>query len=260
MTNEELTRRALAVVAGRRQRALTLADDALRAARSAIPQLAEAEQQQMEAGLAAAPAGVAGAQQKKNEAALARCAALEAQRDELLRAAGLLRRLQVHLPALQRHRPARRRAVHLRAAAGARMRAAEMNAAFPLALSTFGGLPAGKIPHANRALAGHFHARTDGKNVLNYCKQYAHNFPFQTPAFTYTAARAWATHLAPYARGAAKGYHGCTSAQSAFDAMEKERYAGGDTLAALEAANFLFWTTLAPNACRPTRQAACTAL
>ena len=31
MTNEELTRRALAVVAGRRQKALTLADDALRA-------------------------------------------------------------------------------------------------------------------------------------------------------------------------------------------------------------------------------------
>ena len=74
MTNEELTRRALAVVAGRRQKALTLADDALRAARSAIPQLAEVEQQQMEAGLAAARAGVAGAQQEK-QAALARCAA-----------------------------------------------------------------------------------------------------------------------------------------------------------------------------------------
>ena len=65
MTNEELTRRALAVVAVRRQKALTLADDALRAARSAIPQLAEVEQQQMEAGLAAARAGVAGAQQEK---------------------------------------------------------------------------------------------------------------------------------------------------------------------------------------------------
>lgn len=68
MTNEELTRRALAVVAGRRQKALTLADDALRAARSAIPQLAEVEQQQMEAGLAAARAGVAGAQQEKQAA------------------------------------------------------------------------------------------------------------------------------------------------------------------------------------------------
>ena len=44
MTNEELTRRALAVVAGRRQKALTLAEDVMRAARSAIPQLAGLEQ------------------------------------------------------------------------------------------------------------------------------------------------------------------------------------------------------------------------
>ena len=57
MTNEELTRRALAVVAGRRQKALTLAEDVMRAARSAIPQLAGLEQKQMEAGLAAAPRG-----------------------------------------------------------------------------------------------------------------------------------------------------------------------------------------------------------
>ena len=62
------------MVAGRRQKALTLAEDVMRAARSAIPQLAGLEQKQMEAGLAAARAGVAGAQKEK-QAALARCAA-----------------------------------------------------------------------------------------------------------------------------------------------------------------------------------------
>ena len=81
MTNEELTRRALAVVAGRRQKALTLAQDVMRAARCAIPQLAGLEQKQMEAGLAAARA--LPARRRKKQAALARCAALEAQRDEL---------------------------------------------------------------------------------------------------------------------------------------------------------------------------------
>lgn len=66
---------------------------------------------------------------------------------------------------------------------------------------------------------------------------------FQTPAFTYTAVRAWAKHIWPLAIAREvlqKGYGVVyVSAQSAFDAMEKERYSGGDTLAALEAAQLL---------------------
>ena len=49
-----------------------------------------------------------------------------------------------------------------------------------------------------------------------------------------------------------KGYHVVyVSAQSAFDAMEKERYAGGDTLAALEAAQLLILDDLGTECLSP---------
>ena len=180
MTNEELTRRALAVVAGRRQKALTLADDALRAARSAIPQLAEVEQQQMEAGLAAARAGVAGAQQEK-QAALARCAALEAQRDELLRAAGFCAKPKFTCPLCS---DTGRRGDALCTCVQQlvrEMRAAEMNAAFPLALSTFEAFRLEKYPTQIEPSLG-ISMREQMENVLNYCKQYAHNFSLSNPS------------------------------------------------------------------------------
>lgn len=241
MTNEQLIRKALAVVAGRRQKALTLADAALAGAHKALPGLEKLEQQQRQAGLAAARAGLAGAEQKK-QAALAQCAALEAQRSEMLRAAHL--DVAPHFTC-----PVCRDTGHQGDALCTcvqqlvrEMRAAEMNASFPLSLSTFEAFRLDKYPTDIEPSLG-ISMREQMENVLNYCRQYAQHFSLANPSlYLYGGAGLGKTHLAlAIAREVLqKGYDVVyVSAQSAFDAMEKERYAGGDTLSALENAQLL---------------------
>ena len=195
MTNEELTRRALAVVAGRRQKALTLADDALRAARSAIPQLAEVEQQQMEAGLAAARAGVAGAQQEK-QAALARCAALEAQRDELLRAAGFCAKPKFTCPLCHDTGLYKGSTCRCVAQVARTLRREEINAASPLALCGFDTFDVTRYPaEVEPELGGP--PREYMAKVLQFCRRWAENFGPQSPNLLFMGgAGLGKTHLA----------------------------------------------------------------
>ena len=195
----------------------------------------------MEAGLVAARAGVAGAQKEK-QAALARCAALEAQRDELLRAAGLCAKPKFTCPLCS---DTGRRGDALCTCVQQlvrEMRAAELNAAFPLELSTFEAFRLEKYPVQIEPSLG-IPMREQMENVLNYCRQYAHDFSLSNPSlYLYGSAGLGKTHLAlAIAREVLQKGYGVVyvSAQSAFDAMEKERYSGGDTLAALEAAQLL---------------------
>lgn len=87
-TKQELYSTARRLVAGRRQRAITLAEEARQRARGAIPALAQAEAAVRARGFEAARLAACGAPAAQRAAALEAGKAAERERDDLLRAHG----------------------------------------------------------------------------------------------------------------------------------------------------------------------------
>ncbi len=230
MNNEELTRRALALVAGRRQRAVTLAQQRTEAALQQVPALAGWEQRQAAAGLAAARLAASGAPEEQVRQALARARQLEAQREALLRDAGFdPAGLQ---PAYTCGRCRDTGYVNGRLCSCVRalvqeMRQRAVNESGPLALSSFDSFDLNKYPDTSVPGLG-LTARAQMERVYRYCKDYADQFTLENPSLYLCGyAGLGKTHLAlAIARQVLeKGYNVVyVSAQNAFSAVEREHF------------------------------------
>ena len=86
MNRDELYRRAQSIVAGRRQRAVTAARAAAAQAAQTVPGLAALENGRTSAGIEAARLAAMGAERTAVDAALARAAQFDRERDALLAA------------------------------------------------------------------------------------------------------------------------------------------------------------------------------
>lgn len=246
MNSEELTRKALAIVAGRRQRAVTLAGQRAEAALRAVPALAGWEARRAEAGLAAARAAATGAGEETVRQALEQARALERRREELLRQAGIDPAGLEPAYTCPRCRDTGYDGGKLCACVRElvrQMRQQAVNEASPLALSTFESFDLAKYPDEPVEGLG-LTAREQMARVLQYCKDYAAHFTLANPSlYLYGYAGLGKTHLAlAIARTVLeKGFNVVyVSAQNAFEAAERERFgAEGHTLDTMAQADLL---------------------
>lgn len=248
MTREELYRRALRTVAGRRQRAVTAERAALGQAEREHPELKALREERTAAGIEAARLAASGAPRAEVDAALARAAqADEAQRALLAADPALAARLApaYTCPVCEdtgRANGALCECVH---ALVRGLRRDEANAASPLALCSFDTFSLEKYPDALVPELG-LTARAHMAQVLEYCRYYAVHFsPETSPSlYLFGGAGLGKTHLAlsiadtVLEQGRDVVY---VSAQNAFSAIERERFsdAQGDMMATLQSAELL---------------------
>lgn len=248
MTREELYRRALRIVAGRRQRAVTAQRAAAQRAELQHPELKALRAEHMAAGIEAARLSAGGAPRAEVDAALARAArADEAQQALLAQTPALTAQLAPAFtcPVCEdtgRANGAVCACVH---ALVRGMRRDAVNAASPLGLCSFETFSLEKYPDTFVPELG-LTARAHMAQVLEYCRYYAAHFSAQSSPSLYLfgGAGLGKTHLAlaiadaVLEQGRDVVY---VSAQNAFGAVERERFsdADGDTLAALESAELL---------------------
>lgn len=248
MTKEEMYRRAMHTVAGRRQRAVTAARAAQRQAEQEVPALAALRDARLAAGVEAARLAASGAPHAEVQAALAKAEQIDAQQSALL----------AEHPALAaRLKPAYTCAVceDTGRANGTvcacvhalvrGLRRAEVTAASPLGLCSFETFSLAKYPDTPVPALG-LTAREHMAQVLEYCQYYAAHFcPEKSPSlYLFGGAGLGKTHLAlsianaVLEQGRDVVY---VSAQNAFSAVERERFSDGEgnTLAALQNAELL---------------------
>ena len=246
MSNEELTRKALSIVAGRRQRAVTFAGQRAAEAAAPVPALEDWDARHAAAGAAAARLAATGAAPDDVQAALARVKSLEAQREQLLRAAGIDPASLLPAYTCPRCRDTGR--VDGRLCGCVRqlvqeMRQREVNESSPLSLCSFDSFDLAKYPDTPVPGLG-VSARAQMESVYFYCRDYARNFSLENPSlYLHGYAGLGKTHLAlSIAREVLeKGYNVVyVSSQNAFNAIEKERFgAEGHTMDTLQAADLL---------------------
>ena len=248
MTREELYRRALRTVAGRRQRAITAQRAAQLQAEREQPELAALRAQRTAAGIEAARLAASGAPQAEVDAALAIAAQADAAQQALLAAdPALAARLTpaYTCPVCEdtgRVNGAVCECVH---ALVRGLRRDAVNASSPLALCSFDTFSLEKYPDTIVPGLG-LTARAHMAQVLEYCPDYARHFtPGTSPSlYLFGSAGLGKTHLAlsianaVLEQGRDVVY---VSAQNAFSAAERERFsdAEGDTMAALQSAELL---------------------
>lgn len=243
MTNEELTRRALAEVSARRQRAVTQAGQALERAQAALPELASLTDAQAQAGIQAARLAATGAEQAAVEAALAEARRLERQRAELLTANGFDVAPHYTCPICQDTGRAQGGLCECVRALVRQMRQSEVNAASPLELSSFETFDLARYPDRWDQTLGQS-VRAHMETVYGYCRDWSRSFSRRsTSLYLYGYAGLGKTHLAlAMARCVLEqGFNVVyVSAQNAFETVEKERFgAEGNTLDTLLEADLL---------------------
>ena len=214
MNRDELYRRAQSIVAGRRQRAVTAARAAAAQAAQTVPGLAALENGRTSAGIEAARLAAMGAERTAVDAALARAAQFD--REFVADACGF-----------------------------EQLRQQQVNASSPLSLCSFETFALEKYPDTLVPELG-LTARQHMAQVLEYCKYYAAHFSPResTSLYLFGSAGLGKTHLALSIANTVL-QKGCdvvyVSAQNAFDAIERERFASGegDTMATLQSAELL---------------------
>lgn len=244
MTNEELTRRALATVSARRQKAITLAQQELERARAAIPALEAVMDAQAQAGAKAARLAAMGAAAETVQNALAGVRALEQQRAVLLAKNGFDVEPHYICPVCKDtgRGPGGGLCECVRALIR-EMRQSEVNTASPLELSSFETFDLTRYPTQwNEEVAQT--ARVHMETVYNYCREWARSFNrHSTSLYLYGYAGLGKTHLAlAMARQVLEqGFNVVyVSAQNALEKVEKERFgAEGNTMETLQEADLL---------------------
>lgn len=241
MTQQEMMQKAFGIVALRRQKAVTLADQRLAEVRAKLPQLEQLEQKRTQAGLRAAQLSVSGADRAQVDAALAEAAVCDSKREELLRENGIdpaqLKPLFTCSICQDTGRASGEPCQCVRALVQ-EMRQKEVNESSPLSLCSFSTFDLNKYPDKYVPELG-LSAREHMADVFHYCKDYAEQFTLKNPnLYLYGYAGLGKTHLAlAIARTVLqKGYNVVyVSAQNAFDAIEKEHFQSeeGGTLATL---------------------------
>ncbi|MTQ80066.1 DNA replication protein [Ruthenibacterium lactatiformans] len=248
MNRDELYRRAQSIVAGRRQRAVTAARAAAAQAAQIVPGLAALENGRTAAGIEAARLAAMGAERTAVDAALARAAQFDRERDALLAAhPDIAARLvpAYTCPICQdtgRDGGEVCECVH---ALVRQLRQQQVNASSPLSLCSFETFALEKYPDTLVPELG-LTARQHMAQVLEYCKYYAAHFSPResTSLYLFGSAGLGKTHLALSIANTVL-QKGCdvvyVSAQNAFDAIERERFASGegDTMATLQSAELL---------------------
>ena len=248
MNRDELYRRAQSIVAGRRQRAVTAAHAAAAQAAQTVPGLAALENGRTAAGIEAARLAAMGAERTAVDAALARAAQFDRERDALLAAhPDIAARLvpAYTCPICQdtgRDGGEVCECVH---ALVRQLRQQQVNASSPLSLCSFETFALEKYPDTLVPELG-LTARQHMAQVLEYCKYYAAHFSPResTSLYLFGSAGLGKTHLALSIANTVL-QKGCdvvyVSAQNAFDAIERERFASGegDTMATLQSAELL---------------------
>ena len=248
MNRDELYRRAQSIVAGRRQRAVTAARAAAAQAAQTVPGLAALENGRTAAGIEAARLAAMGAERTAVDAALARAAQFDRERDALLAAhPDIAARLvpAYTCPICQdtgRDGGEVCECVH---ALVRQLRQQQVNASSPLSLCSFETFALEKYPDTLVPELG-LTARQHMAQVLEYCKYYAAHFSPResTSLYLFGSAGLGKTHLALSIANTVL-QKGCdvvyVSAQNAFDAIERERFASGegDTMATLQSAELL---------------------
>lgn len=235
MTNEELTRQALAVVSARRQKAVTLAQQELERARAAIPALEALMDAQARAGVEAARLAATGAAAGTVQHALDGVRALELRRAALLTENGFDVEPHYVCPICKDtgRGPAGGLCDCVRALIR-EMRQSEVNTSSPLELSRFETFDLTRYPTRwDQALGQSVRAHME--TVYLYCREWAHSFSRRsTSLYLYGYAGLGKTHLAlAMARCVLdRGFNVIyVSAQNAFERVEKERFgAEGNTL------------------------------
>lgn len=248
MKKEELYRRAMHTVAGRRQRAVTAAQQAAAEAAVRWPRLAELEAERLRAGVEAARLGACGAPRAEVDAALARAARLDDERAALLAQEPALAARLTPAYACARCRDTGRDGGAVCACVQELVRGLrrkQVNDASPLGLCSFDTFTLEKYPDVLVPELG-LTAREHMAQVLAYCRYYAAHFsPRESVSlYLFGGAGLGKTHLAlSIANDVLE--QGCdvlyVSAQNAFDAVERERFSGseGETMAALQDAELL---------------------
>lgn len=233
MNQNELMRKAQNIVAGRRQKALTLAHEAEAAAFASVPALEELQRKKTLAGIEAARLAAVGADKASVENALAAVAALDAKRETLLAENGFCADALApkffcpvcHDTGRVNGNPCACIELLVR-----QMRQEEINNTSPLSLCSFESFDLEKYPNTVLPELG-LTAREHMRAIFSYCRAYAQNFePHATSLYLCGFAGLGKTHLAlSIAREIlAKGYDVIyASAQDAFDRMEKEKFSGG---------------------------------
>ncbi len=248
MIREEMYRRARGIVASRRQRAVTAAQETLRRAERDCPALVELRRRQAAAGLEAARLAAAGAERAEVDAALAEAARADSERAALLEAdPALAARLApaYTCPVCEDTGRADGAVCECVHALVRELRRGQINASSPLGLCSFDTFSLEKYPETLVPELG-LTARAHMAQVLEYCQYYAAHFsPESSPSlYLFGGAGLGKTHLALSIANAVLERNRdvmYVSAQNAFGAAERERFsdADGDTMAALQSAELL---------------------
>ena len=246
MNGKELQNKALDMIAARRQKAITLAQEATLAAQKAIPALDAVQREKILDGIAAARLAAMGAPRAEIDAALAKLQLADAKRNALLlafdfkpsslepafvcpicKATGYVNGVLCDCA---------------RTLIGT-LRQNAVGETSPLSLCCFESFDLNKYPNTLVPELG-VTARVQMEQIFTYCKEYAHNFtPHVSSLYLCGYAGLGKTHLAlSIARAVLdKGYDVVyVSAQDAFERAEKEKFSGGgDTLSSLSGAQLL---------------------
>ncbi|MEG0910521.1 MAG: ATP-binding protein [Ruthenibacterium sp.] len=246
MNGKELQNKAFAIIAARRQKAVTLAQEATLAAQKAIPALDVVQREKIQAGIEAARLAATGAPRAEIDAALASVREADEKRNALLLAYDFM--------------PAQLEPAYVcplckdtgyvngtlcecvRTLLNT-LRQTAVNETSPLSLCSFDGFDLTKYPDTLVPELG-VTMRAQMEQIFVYCKAYAEHFaPNATSLYLCGYAGLGKTHLAlSIARAVLdKGYDVVyVSAQDAFERAEKEKFSGGgDTLNALSGAQLL---------------------
>lgn len=248
MTKDELYRKAQHIVAGRRQKALTAAKAAEEKAADTMPELSALRDKRTLAGIEAARLAATGASHEEINAALARGAEYDRQREALLRSdpsAAAAMKPAFTCPLCEdtgRHNGEICECVHTLVR---ELRQKQVNESSPLSLSSFETFSLSKYPNILVPELG-ITAREHMSQILDYCRYYAEHFSVHesTSLYLFGGAGLGKTHLALAIanRVLQKGFDVVyVSAQNAFSAIERERFSenDGSTMAALQNAELL---------------------
>ncbi|MEF9969847.1 MAG: ATP-binding protein [Ruthenibacterium sp.] len=246
MNGKELQSKAMSMIAGRRQKAVTLAQEAVQAAQKAIPALDAVQSERILDGIEAARLAATGAPHAEVDAALKKVQAADEKRNALLLAHGFSpERLE---PAFVCPICKDTGYVNgtlcdcVRTLIGT-LRQNTVSETSPLSLCSFESFDLNKYPNTFVAELG-MTMRAQMEQIFAYCSAYAAHFtPAATSLYLCGYAGLGKTHLAlSIARAVLdKGYDVVyVSAQDAFERAEKEKFSGGgDTLLSLSGAQLL---------------------
>ena len=247
MMREELYAAALRTVSERRQRAVTLAQQAREKAEEKLPQLRALENARTQAGIQTARLSASGAPQAEREAALREAQAAQAAIELLLQQNGIAPKTlapQFTCPLCQDTGHTKSGSCQCVQELVRKMRRAELCEASPLTLCSFDTFDLSKYPETP-ALGLGVTMRAQMREIFSYCQAWAKHFtPHADSLYLCGYAGLGKTHLALSMANEVlrMGYDVVyLSAQEAFARVEKERFNdnSSETLSAMMQAELL---------------------